>query len=173
MSRYTCSIVAVAFATGLMWGCDGLDIMSPSTDTKNPVSKMAVQQMSTSHAEVVFTLTRDGKPVIGAATAFTRHPKEVSDPGESVSGSLTDQNGQVALLLLSKEVSGDYQVRAWEGDDQIGSWSFPVQAGYKVVVDLPIGGNALVTETSPVTPIPIGPVPSGSGAATSGSGPSD
>ena len=167
MSRFTCSIVGVALATGLMWGCDGDRVVvdTPRIGAENQAGKLTVQNPS--HAEVVFTLKRNGSPVIGAAIEFAR--RQVQDNGEAVSLSLTDENGQVTLLLLAKDVSGDYEVRAWKGEEQVGAWSIPVQAGYKVIVDLPIGGNAIVTGTFPVTPIEMGPVPSGPDAVTNSS----
>ena len=49
-----------------------------------------------------------------------------------------------------------YQARAWQGGSLLGSWSsIPINGGYALRVDLPVGGKARVTGSSILVPIGV------------------
>ena len=76
-------------------------------------------------------------------------------------------------MFWPKDTMGPYQARAWEDEDQIGSWvNIPISTGYKVMVDLPTGGNATLMGKTPLTPILRKPIDENATSGTSvGSGP--
>ncbi len=95
----------------------------------------------------MFSLFCHDALVIGAAVEFARSIAGRA-PDYQWSGT-TDENGQAELKLSGDNVTGYYQARAWRDEVQIGSWSsIPINADYKVLLDLPIGGKARVTGTS-------------------------
>lgn len=171
------SMTVIVLATGVMWGCgrEGLT-KSPAADTyaapqSERLTKLGGQQAS--HAEVVFTLKRNGSPLNDAYVEF-KYPAEEMEPGVFIlTLARTDNRGQVSFMFWPKDATGPYQARAWEGEDQIGSWvNIPISTGYKVMVDLPTGGNATVTGKSPLTPILRKPIDENATSGVSvGSGP--
>ena len=144
-------IVVIALATCVMWSC-GVERVTQlqETETNGQVgqrlSKLTAQHDAL-QAVVMFTLSQDGTPVTGAAIEFARSIAGRA-PDYQWSGT-TDENGQAELKLSGDNVTGYYQARAWKDEVQIGSWSsIPINAGYKVLLDLPIGGKARVTGSS-------------------------
>ena len=90
------------------------------------------------------TVLQDGMPVSGVIVEVSR----------SVSGRManyawsgsTDANGEVRVEIDGVNVNGYYRARAVQGEDVLDSWSsIPVNAGYVVKVELPVGGTARVT----------------------------
>ena len=140
-------------AMGLMWGCGGEKMMQSQMvegeeQVGRPLSKLAVQ----TNASVVATVLRDDTPVIGSKVEFARSiAGQVADYQWS---EVTDANGQVRVELGT----GYYQARASLESREIGSWSsIPINGGYEVMLNLPIGEKARVVSASPQE-IPIGVV---------------
>lgn len=142
------------FAMGLVWGCGEQVMQSQMVEggeqVGRPLSKLAVQT-SASHAVVAATVLRDGAPVIWAKVEFSRSiAGQVADYQWS---GVTDENGRARVEITSGDVTGYYQARASIDEREIGSWSsIPINGGYEVMLDLPIGGRVRVTDSSRQTP---------------------
>ena len=148
MSRHIRSMVFIALAAGLMWNCGGERVTQSEIGTDEqvarPLSKLAAHQ-HTAQAVVMATLHRDGAPVSGATVEFSRSIAGQA-PNYQWSGT-TDENGQAWVEITSG--NGYYQARASQDGVEIGSWSsIPINTGYEVMIDLPIGGQAQVTGSS-------------------------
>ena len=148
-------IVVVAFATCMIWSCGGERVMQsqePETggQVAQPLGKLAGRP-DARPAVVTVTLTRDGAPVTGASLEFARSISgRAADYTEfAVPSTSTDENGQEELKLSGDNLTGYYRARASKDGVLIGTWSsIPINAGYKVLLDLPIGGKARVTGSS-------------------------
>ena len=140
-------------AMGLMWGCGGEKAMQSQMiegeeQVGRPLSKLAVQ----TNASVVATVLRDDTPVIDAKVEFAR--SIAGQVADYQGAGVTDANGQVRVELGT----GYYQARASLESREIGSWSsIPINGGYEVMLNLPIGEKARVVSASPQE-IPIGVV---------------
>ena len=138
--------IVLVFAMGMLWGCGEQVMQSQMVEGEEqvgrPLSKLAVQT-SASHAVVVATVLRDGAPVIWAKVEFSRSiAGQVADYQWS---GVTDEKGQVRVELGT----GYYQARASIDGREIGLWSsIPINGGYEVVLNLPIGGRVRVMESS-------------------------
>ncbi len=135
------------FAIGMMWGCGGEQVMQSQVvkgeeQVGRPLSKLAVQT-SASPAVVVATVLRDSAPVIWAKVEFSRSiAGQVADYQWS---GATDENGRARVEIASGDVTGYYQARASIDGREIGSWSsIPINGGYEVMLNLPIGGRMRV-----------------------------
>ena len=134
--------IVLALAAGMMWNCGGERVMESQVSEEQggrPLSKLAVQM----DASVTATVLRDGAPVIWAQVAFARSiAGQVADYQWS---DTTDEKGQARVELGT----GYYQARASIDGREIGSWSsIPINGGYELMLDLPIGGKARVTDSS-------------------------
>ena len=156
MLRHICSIVVIALAAGLMWNCGGERVTQSEVGTQEqigrPLSKLAVAHHA-AQAVVLVTVHRDGAPISGATIEISRSIAGQA-PAYHWSGT-TDERGQARVEITSG--SGYYQARALQDEIEIGSWSsIPINAGYEVMLDLPIGGKAHITGSSKRTPVEIG-----------------
>jgi branched-chain amino acid transport system substrate-binding protein len=156
MLRHIRSMVFIALAAGLMWNCGGERVTQSEIGTDEqvarPLSKLAAHQ-HTAQAVVMATLHRDGAPVSGATVEFSRSIAGQA-PNYQWSGT-TDENGQAWVEITSG--NGYYQARASQDGVEIGSWSsIPINTGYEVMLDLPIGGQAQVTSSSTRSLVAIG-----------------
>ncbi len=143
----------VAAAT---WGCgDERPTISrvPEADhqTVQPLGKLAGSG-DTQAARVVARVMQGENPVGGVTVEFAR----------SVSGRATDYewsattglDGQARVEIRGDRVSGYYRARALRDGHPLGTWSsIPINGGYEVTVDLPVGGTARVTGSSLPTPV--------------------
>ena len=145
MLRGFCCVLM--FAIGMVWGCGGEQVMQSQMvegeeQVGRPLSKLAVQT-AVPQAVVVATVLRDGAPVIWAQVAFSR-----SIAGQAADyqwSGVTDENGRARVEITSDDVTGYYQARASIDGREIGSWSsIPINGGYEVMLDLPIGGRVRV-----------------------------
>ena len=156
------SIVMVALAAGLMWGCGGERGMESSAVEEQigrPLSKMAVSAGDMSQAMVVATVSQDDAPVAGVMVEFARSIAG-QVPDYQWSG-MTDDMGRVTVEI-SGQATGYYQARASRDGSVMGRWSsIPINGGYTSIVALPIGGKARVTGTA--QPISVGIVVSQTG----------
>ena len=137
-------IAVIALAAGLMWNCGGERVTQSEVGTEEqvgrPLSKLAVAHHK-AQAVVMVNLYRDGTPVSGATVEFSRSIAGQA-PAYEWSGT-TDEKGQTLVEIASG--NGYYQARASQDGVEIGSWSsIPINAGYKVILYLPIGGKAQV-----------------------------
>ena len=159
------SVMVVVLATGLMWGCGGERGMESSEVAEQigrPLSKMAVAGGGMSPAMVVATVSQDDAPVAGVMVEFARSIAG-QVPDYQWSG-MTDEMGQARVELGT----GYYQARASRDGSVMGRWSsIPINSGYDVMLDLPIGGKAQVTESSRAEVISIGLIPHLSGVFSS------
>ena len=105
------SIVMVALAAGLMWGCGGDRGMESSSVEEHgrPLSKMAVSAGDMSQAMVVATVSQDDAPVAGVMVEFARSIAGQA-PDYQWSG-MTDDMGRVTVEI-SGQATGYYQARA-------------------------------------------------------------
>lgn len=154
MLRNFCRVTVLVFAMGMVWGCGDERVMQSMVDGeeqggRHPLSKLAVQT-NVSQAVVVATVLRDGAPVIGAKVEFSR-----SVAGQTADyqwSGVTDENGRVRVGLTSGDVTGYYQARASIDGREIGSWSsIPINGGYEVMLDLPLGGRMRVVHSALLT----------------------
>ena len=160
MLRQIRSVVVIALAAGLMWHCSGERVTQSEIGTAGqtassgepigrPLSKLGVPRHAT-QAVAVVTVQQDGAPVSGATVAFSR-----SISGRKVDyqwSGTTDDEGQARVEIASGNATGYYQARASQDGRMIGSWSsIPINGGYKVMLDLPIGGRVRVTDSSMLT----------------------
>lgn len=115
-------------------------INSGQRNSGQPMGKLAVRR-NAGPAVVVATVLQDGMPVSGVTVEVSR----------SVSGRManyawsgsTDANGEARVAIGGANVNGYYRARAVQGDSVLDSWSsIPVNGGYEVAVELPIGEKA-------------------------------
>ena len=177
MSGSIRSVLALALAGGMMWNCGGdrvtmsqaPDAGLPAPDARQaggqvgrPLGKSAVNRDLT-RAVVVVTMRQDEAPVSGTTVELSR---SVSGRAADYQWSgTTDARGRARVSIGSDNVSGYYQARAWRDGSLVGSWSsIPINGGYELTIDLPVGGKARVTGSSILTSdgldgeIPIGVV---------------
>ncbi len=144
MLNHIRSIVIITLAAGLMWNCGGERVTQSEVGTEEqvarPLSKLAVAHHK-AQAVAMVTLHSDDAPVSGAAVEFSRSIAGQA-PDYQWSGT-TDEKGQALVEITSG--NGYYQARASQDGVEIGTWSsIPINAGYKVILNLPIGGKAQV-----------------------------
>ena len=144
MLNHIRSIIVIALTAGLMWNCGGERVTQPEVGTEEqigrPLSKSAVAHHK-AQAVVTVNLYRDVAPVSGATVEFSRSIAGQA-PDYQWSGT-TDEKGQTLVEIASG--NGYYQARASQDGVEIGSWSsIPINAGYKVILYLPVGGKAQV-----------------------------
>lgn len=144
MLNHIRSIVVIALTTGLIWNCGAERVTQSEVGTEeqvgHPLSKLAVAHHK-AQAVVMITLHSDDTPVSGATVEFSRSIAGQA-PDYQWSGT-TDEKGQ-ALVEISSG-NGYYQARASQDGSVTGTWSsIPINAGYKVILNLPIGGKAQV-----------------------------
>ena len=143
-------IAVIALAAGLMWRCNGERVTQSQTETTGPsLGKLAAAHVVASQAVVMVNLSRDGAPVSGARVEFSR-----SIAGRAASyqwSGMTDEMGRARVEIASDDVTGYYRARAWQADSEVGSWSsIPINGGYEVMLNLPIGGKARVTGSAEI-----------------------
>ena len=159
------NVMVVVLAAGFMWGCGGERGMEPSEAEEqigHPLSKIAVANGGMSQAMVVATVSQDDAPVAGVMVEFARSVAG-QVPDYQWSG-MTDDMGQARMELGT----GYYQARASQDGSVMGRWSsIPINSGYDVMLNLPIGGKAQVTESSRTEVISIGLIPHLSGVFSS------
>ena len=148
MLNHIRSIVVLALATGLMWNCGGERVTQSEVGTDEqvgrPLSKL-VAHGDVVQAQVRVTLHREGAPVSGATVEFSRSIAGHA-PDYHWSGT-TDDHGHAWVEI--KSGNGYYQARALQDGVEIGSWSsIPINEGYEIMLNLPIGGKAQVTGSS-------------------------
>ena len=151
MSRCIRSTVAVALAASLMWSCGGERVTTSQVADEQvgqPLSKLAAAGHM-AQAVVMATLRQNDAPVSGAMIELSRSiAGQIPDYAWSAT---TDDNGQARVEIASHSVTGYYQARAMKDGNTIGSWSsIPVNGGYKVMLDLPVGGKAQIMGSSPI-----------------------
>ena len=156
MSRCIRSIVAVSLAAGVMLSCGSERVTQSQVADEQvgqPLSKL-VADHHTSQAVVMATLRQDDAPVSSATIELSRSIAGQA-PDYAWSG-ITDDNGQARVEIMSYSVTGYYQARAMKDGNTIGSWSsIPINGGYEIMLDLPVGGKAQVMGSSSIdTPEP-------------------
>ena len=153
MLRCIRSIVAISLAAGVMWSCGGERVTQSQVADEQvgqPLSKLAADHHISS-AVVMATLRQDDAPVSGAMVELSRSIAGQT-PDYAWSGT-TDDNGQARVEIMSQSVTGYYQARAMKDGNMIGSWSsIPINGGYEVMLDLPVGEKAQVMGSAPIRP---------------------
>ena len=147
-------IIAIALASGIIWNCGNERVTQSEIGTEEqigrPLSKLASQQNT---SVVIATVQQDDAPVSGAKIEFAR-----SIAGQKADyqwSNTTDENGQARIEITSG--NGYYQARAWQDGSEIGSWSsIPINGGYEIRLNLPIGGKAQLPSEGLPEEIPIG-----------------
>ena len=140
-------LAVIVLTAGLMWHCGGERVTQSQTETTGPPLGKLTASDRASQAVVVVDLSREGAPVSGAKVAFSR---AIAGRVASYQWSgMTDEMGRARVEIAADNVTGYYRARAWQDGSEIGSWSsIPVNSGYEVMLNLPIGGKARVTESS-------------------------
>ena len=147
-------------AAGLISGCGGDRVttsMVPEADrpaeethansgqrnSGRPLGKLAVGG-NTGPAVVGATVLQDGAPLSGVTVGLSR---SVSGRAAHFAWSGTSNaQGKARVEIGSDNVNGYYRVRAVREGTVLGSWSsIPINGGYEVTVELPVGGKARVT----------------------------
>lgn len=163
MSIWIRSVSVWTVAAGLISGCGGDRVTSsiaPEADTSVESVRPATRQASAARAlgklapggnaaqaVVVATVLRDGTPVSGVALEIARSVS--GRTANYVAAGSTDANGKARLAIGGVNVGGYYRVRATQADGLLDAWSsIPLNAGYEVTVELPVGGKARVTGSS-------------------------
>ena len=169
MSYRIRSILVLTLAAGLMWHCGGERVTQSQTETNGPpLGKLAAHGHASQAAVVMVHLSRDGAAMSGASVEFSR---AIAGRAASYQWSgMTDENGRARVEIAADDVTGYYRARAMQGGSAIGSWSsIPINSGYEVMLNLPIGGKARVTRSTKILvgEIPIGVVIPITGALSS------
>ncbi len=169
MFRRIRSVFVLLLAGGVTWSCSGERVTtSPVTDAGlpapdarqaglpvgGPLSKPAVSRDLT-QALVVARVHQDQVPVSDVTVELSR---SVSGRAANYEWSgTTDENGEARVEIEGDNVSGYYQARAMQEGSMLGSWSsIPINGGYALVVDLPVGGKARVTGSFMLPLVTIG-----------------
>ncbi len=156
-SRIRSVFVLVFVAASVTWGCGGDRVTTsqmPEAEGQMPppLGKLAAGGSMTS-ALVVARVLQGQTPLSGVNVAFARSISGRTANYES-SGT-TDTNGLAQVEIGSG--SGYYQALATRDGNQVGSWSsIPINAGYEVMLDLPVGDRARVTGSSARALVTIG-----------------
>ena len=141
------SILVLTLAAGLMWHCGGERVTQSQPETTGPPLGKLTARGHASQAVVRVNLSQDGAPVSGAKVEFSR---AIAGRAASYQWSgMTDENGQARVEIAADNVTGYYRARAMQDGSEIDSWSsIPINAGYQVMLNLPIGGKARATGSS-------------------------
>lgn len=141
----------IALIAGVGWSCGDKrlttsQVLEADHQTGQPLAKLAVGGDATA-ALVVARVMQGENPVRGVTVEFAR---SVSGRAADYEWSgTTDADGQARVEIAGDRVSGYYQARAMRDGHPLGTWSsIPVNDGYEVMVDLPVGGTARVTDSS-------------------------
>lgn len=144
-------LLLFALVAAVTWSCGGERLTTsqvPEADhqSRQPLGKLAVGGDATA-ALVVARVMQAENPVSGVTVEFAR---SVSGRAADYEWSgTTDADGQARVEIAGERVSGYYQARAMRDGHPLGTWSsIPVNDGYEVTVDLPVGGTARVTGSS-------------------------
>ena len=171
MSGRIPSLLAFALATGLTWACSGDRVTTSGiTDAGesnarqangqigSPLSKTAadndlpdavVAENEDFARAVVLAVLRQGQtPLRDVSVAFSR-----SIAGRAANfewSGTTDERGEARVEIRADDVSGYYRASAMRDLQLLGSWSsIPVNGGYELKVELPVGEKARVTASTP------------------------
>ncbi len=133
------------------WGCDGERVTTsqvPGTDGEEVQSLGKLAAKGDLTRSVVLARVRNGQtPVSGVTVDFARAVSGRA-AGYEWSGT-TGVDGQARVEIRGDRVSGYYRARAMRDGGPLGTWSsIPINGGYEVTVDLPVGGTARVTGSS-------------------------
>ncbi len=150
------SLFVLALVAAVTWGCGGDRVTTsqiPEADERigQPLGKLAVNgNMSQA---VVFARVLEGEtPVSGVTVAFA--PSVSGRAADYKWSGTTEAQGRARVEV---EGTGYYRARAMMDGSVVGSWSsIPINGGYDVMLDLPIGGSARVTGSSPRGVVTIG-----------------
>ena len=148
-SRFRSVFVLVFVAASVTWGCGGERVTTsqmPEAEGQMPppLGKLAAGGSMTP-ALVVARVLQGQTPLSGVNVAFARSVSGRTANYES-SGA-TDTNGLAQVEIESG--SGYYRALATRDGNQVGSWSsIPINAGYEVMLDLPVGGRTRLTGSS-------------------------
>ena len=154
--RCLCVLAVLAAVT---WGCGGERVTTsqiPEADQRigQPLGKL-VFGGDAGPALVVARVLQDQASLSGVTVEIAR---SVSGRAANYEWSgMTDALGQAQIEIGGVQVGGYYRARAVRNGSLLGSWSsIPINAGYEVMLDLPIGDRARVTGSSARALVTIG-----------------
>ena len=166
------SVSCLLIAAAVISGCGGdrvTTFMAPEPDPLSgggdtatrqlragqPLGKLAVGGTK-SQAVLVAAVLKDGAPMSGVTVELSRSISG-RPPSFAWSGT-TDAQGEARIEIVSGNVNGYYRARVIQDGSVLGSWSsIPVNGGYQVAAELPVGGKARVIGSSPLsTPAFVG-----------------
>ena len=168
MSGWIRSVFLLTMAAGVISGCGGDRVttsMAPEADplaegvnpaarqghAGQPLGKLAIDGNMT-QAVVVATVRQGGAALSGVTVELSRSVSGLAT--DYAWSGATDANGEARVVIGGGNVSGYYRVRATQDGVVLDSWSsIPVNGGYEVTVELPVGGKARVTGSSPLPSI--------------------
>lgn len=141
----------IALIAGVAWSCGG----ERPTTSRHPEAEGTVGRAagklaadgSMTRASIIVRVHRDQAPLSGVTVEFAR---SVSGRASEYAWSgKTDVRGRTQVKIAGNRVSGYYRARAMRDGHALGTWSsIPINDGYVVTVDLPVGGTARVTGSS-------------------------
>ncbi len=153
------SVLILAIAAGVAWGCGGDRVttsQAPEAEEQagRPLGKQAFGGDS-EQAAVLARVQQGDAAVNGVTVEFARSVS--GRPANYEWSGTTDGRGRVRVVIGGPGVGGYYRARAVQDGSVLGSWSsIPVNDGYETKVDLPVEGNAVVTGTTARDVVTIG-----------------
>ena len=165
MSGEIRSVAFLAIAAAVMFGCNGDRVttsMAPEADSLPDVSSPAARQGragqplgklaaggTMSQAVLSVTVLNDGEPMSDVTVELSCSVS--GRPANFAWSGTTDAQGEARIEIGSDNVNGYYRARASIDGVVQGSWSsIPVNGGYQVAAELPVGGKARVIGSSPL-----------------------
>lgn len=171
MSGRIPSLLALALAAGLTWTCSGDRVVTPGITNSGesnarqsngqiagPLSKSATdndlpdavvaENKDFARAVVVVALRLGQTPLPDVDVAFSRSIS--GRAGNFEWSGTTDERGEARVEIRTDDVSGYYRARARRDGRVLGTWSsIPINGGYELTVELPVGEKARVTASTP------------------------
>ncbi len=152
-------VCVLALVAAVIWGCGGDRVTTPQAPgaedaMARPLGKLAVSGSMTP-AAVLARVRQDQTPLSGVTVEFSRSVSGRA-PNYEWSGT-TDARGRAQVEVGGGSVGSYYQARATRNGSLLSSWSsIPINRGYEVMLDLPVGGRARVTGSSVRVLVTIG-----------------
>ena len=145
------SVLISTLLAAVAWGCGGERMttsLAPETEKQGvqTLGKLAVNGNIT-QAVVVARVQEGETPLSGVAVAFAR-----SVSGQAADFKWSGTTDAQGLARVEVEGTGYYRARAMMDGSVLGSWSsIPINGGFELMVELPVGGKARVTGSSILT----------------------
>ena len=145
MFRVVRSLFVLVLTGVLTWGCAGERItMSRATEPEDPGAQpLGKPAVGGNLAQaVVLARVKQGQTFVSGVTVELARSISGRKVDYAWSGT-TNARGQARLKIGGAQVTGYYRARVVRGGSVVGSWSsIPINSGYEVQLELPIGARA-------------------------------